>query len=657
MTNPWKPTNRMTDDTVMHDAIGKIREASDKRREVEAHVLAENNLASVRQLSEDKKKKFCAIVDALLAEQEIDVQLFPENDQALIDAASQIKTTTWGTITEGAEGLQELSSGTLQSYKKKARTDVGQRVLRAHDQAQTNWKAASVDKRKVAKRVVGIHNASARLNKEEVVDESLYGTVQKVKKAFSNRNGWTALGRAANEKFKSDHAYDAHKAAAGIKRSEGGDKIRGNLMKKAEHHAKGYQRYLNVADGAKGIGKPMKFGTRKEEIMEAILEMEGLRIEQLTESGLDKLNAIAEQVMIDEGVELEEGAIGDIIRSHVRPIKQKWDAQSKELKRRSVHAFSKPGSWEHTFSHPNAMNNPGHDPEKHNYDGKSFTHHVHLHDTKGDAGNVSKFKVVARNDKDAVEAAKYDHSEFSDAHPHELKVVHIHHVMHEDLDEDEKKNLDELSKATLSRYIVKAHTSGTAAAADQENAFMRGAKRNKDRLRKAGQTGERREQGIQRAAHQLSYKKEEVVDEGLISRITNAAKRLNKATQTTRDRIASSEKRISKRPDSKAKSKALDHVDNTRRWINDTGEEPGAGMQHIKNHGFGYKKKVYGKDQSDKAFARNLKKESYEPRGERDVGDKKNPTGVPNKKVDQATLIARKQAKLKGDRKVPQEAW
>lgn len=106
----WDTNNRLTQDTEMFDAIGKIRATSDKRREVEARVLAENNLASVRQLSEDKKKKFCAIVDALIAEQaDVEIQLFPENDQNLIQAASEMKTSAWGTITEGAEGLQEIS--------------------------------------------------------------------------------------------------------------------------------------------------------------------------------------------------------------------------------------------------------------------------------------------------------------------------------------------------------------------------------------------------------------------------------------------------------------------------------------------------------------------------------------------------------------------
>jgi hypothetical protein len=119
-------------------------------------------------------------------------------------------------LTKEENDLQELSRDTVKSYHSKARKDVGQRVLKGHDLAQTDWKAASKEKTKVAKRLVGLNRANDRLDKREDLE-----------------------------------AY-------------------------------------------------------AEEIINTILAMEGLEIDQLTESGLEKLGAIVEQVMIDESSDLQE---------------------------------------------------------------------------------------------------------------------------------------------------------------------------------------------------------------------------------------------------------------------------------------------------------------------------------------------------------------
>lgn len=74
----FKPSNNLLTDTILFEAIAKIRQESDYRREVESYVLEQNGLASVRQLSEDKKRLFTRIVDAIIAEgvDEIDPSMF-----------------------------------------------------------------------------------------------------------------------------------------------------------------------------------------------------------------------------------------------------------------------------------------------------------------------------------------------------------------------------------------------------------------------------------------------------------------------------------------------------------------------------------------------------------------------------------------------------
>lgn len=79
--------------------------------------------------------------------------------------------------------------------------------------------------------------------------------------------------------------------------------------------------------------------------------------------------------------------------------------------------------------------------------------------------------------------------------------------------------INELSKKTLASYVKKAHVSGTAAAADAEGAYQRMVKLNKDdpkgenkvafsghvrRMQAANKVGEKREQGINRAAKKLA---------------------------------------------------------------------------------------------------------------------------------------------------------
>jgi hypothetical protein len=71
-----------------------------------------------------------------------------------------------------------------------------------------------------------------------------------------------------------------------------------------------------------------------------------------------------------------------------------------------------------------------------------------------------------------------------------------------------EEQIDELKKSTLTSYIKKAHVSGLAAADDAANAYHR---RDYKELQKQNKTGEKREQGINRAADKLA--KEETIAE------------------------------------------------------------------------------------------------------------------------------------------------
>jgi hypothetical protein len=67
----------------------------------------------------------------------------------------------------------------------------------------------------------------------------------------------------------------------------------------------------------------------------------------------------------------------------------------------------------------------------------------------------------------------------------------------------EETQIDELKKSTLASYIKKAHVSGLEAASQGEIAY---ARKDKAGLHAANKTGEKREQGIERAANKLSMK-------------------------------------------------------------------------------------------------------------------------------------------------------
>ena len=73
----------------------------------------------------------------------------------------------------------------------------------------------------------------------------------------------------------------------------------------------------------------------------------------------------------------------------------------------------------------------------------------------------------------------------------------------------EETQIDELKRSTLASYIKKAHVSGLGAASQGEIAY---ANKDKEGLRAANKTGEKREQGIERAASKLA-KEETQLDE------------------------------------------------------------------------------------------------------------------------------------------------
>jgi len=61
--------------------------------------------------------------------------------------------------------------------------------------------------------------------------------------------------------------------------------------------------------------------------------------------------------------------------------------------------------------------------------------------------------------------------------------------------------IDEVSKRLLGRYIKKAHVSGLEAAAEGEQAY---SSKNKEALHRSNKTGEKREQGIERAVNKMT---------------------------------------------------------------------------------------------------------------------------------------------------------
>lgn len=276
MTDSWKPTNRMIDDTILFDAIGKIRESSDKRREIEARVLAENNLASVRQLSEDKKKQFCAIVDAILAEQaDVDTQLFADN-QHLAEAASKIKVTPWTKQDNNPE-----KNSTFMGAPK------------------TNPNKGGYAGGAKAEKTKNGYTAMKRIKEEE---EGLgEGLIKKVVRAVAGRE-------IANDRTRKTgiSAYSSQNKAFAPGTSEAD---RGKHLAASKPRMKAYKKYDAISRGQKAPGG---FGTRKEDLEEMyldienfVLESEGLdSIDRLNEQGQEKLAAVVEAVM--EGILAEE---------------------------------------------------------------------------------------------------------------------------------------------------------------------------------------------------------------------------------------------------------------------------------------------------------------------------------------------------------------
>jgi hypothetical protein len=64
-----------------------------------------------------------------------------------------------------------------------------------------------------------------------------------------------------------------------------------------------------------------------------------------------------------------------------------------------------------------------------------------------------------------------------------------------------EEQIDEVSKRLLGRYIKKAHVSGLGAAAEGEQAY---SSKDKEGLRRSNKTGEKREQGIERAVNKMT---------------------------------------------------------------------------------------------------------------------------------------------------------
>lgn len=76
-----KGNDILNNNKFMFESIDAIRQKSDKRREVEDRVLAENNLGSKKQLFGENLVKFNGIVDALLEGQEVETKILVGSDR------------------------------------------------------------------------------------------------------------------------------------------------------------------------------------------------------------------------------------------------------------------------------------------------------------------------------------------------------------------------------------------------------------------------------------------------------------------------------------------------------------------------------------------------------------------------------------------------
>jgi len=110
--------------------------------------------------------------------------------------------------------------------------------------------------------------------------------------------------------------------------------------------------------------------------------------------------------------------------------------------------------------------------------------------------------------------------------------------------------------------------------------------------------------------------KNEDLDEGLVSRITNAAKNLNKRTQFPTDRFDGAEKRILKNypKNTESKAKALKKVemhrvrDMARRSTDDSEMGGNSHLDHLAGRHMGIHAKLYGKDSAARQLNKAMKK-------------------------------------------------
>lgn len=297
----WDSNNKLIRDTELFEAIGKIRSESDKRRDAEARVLAENNLASVRQLSEDKKKQFCAIVDAILAEQaDVNTQLFMD-DQHLAEAASKIKVTPWTKQDNNPEKNSTFTGapktnpnkGGYAGGTKAEKTKHGYTAMRRikEDTLEEAKKTVKedTDLQELSKKTLGSYVKKAHKNAVDSIQDAEYHRrnssdyADRLATAIRKKNKFGKQSAASMMKHHDDAADDlvnrANRRRRGIDRAT--DKLTKEDMDSLE------EMYLDIEN--------------------FVLESEGYdSIDRLNEQGQEKLAAIVENVMEEILAEEEE---------------------------------------------------------------------------------------------------------------------------------------------------------------------------------------------------------------------------------------------------------------------------------------------------------------------------------------------------------------
>lgn len=207
-------------------------------------------------------------------------------------------------ITKEDTDLQELSRKTLGSYVSKAAPEID--IHSAKQMSHLNsWSAAKEKQRELA----GKRGAVDKIKATNAKKDEVYHSDKEQRHMRKLKNRLTGVGRAADRltkedldlqeisKQKAQQTYE--KTGAALKKArESGDteterkREKGNFMS--------YKRVTGAPTGKRTFGEEAE--QRMEEIAETILAMEGLHsVDQLTESGFEKLEAIVEQVMIDEG--------------------------------------------------------------------------------------------------------------------------------------------------------------------------------------------------------------------------------------------------------------------------------------------------------------------------------------------------------------------